>query len=299
MTPLPCSVYAEALKKWITGISGDLSIPVSDVANNSAEVAEGSLFCAIRGAKTDGHRFLADALAKGARAFVVAADSTWQAPDNLPVLRVNDSYRCWALCCETFYGKSADSMDVFAVTGTNGKTTIAYLIRKIFHAAFPEEPCGLLSTVEYDTGAGKTEEAARTTPDALTIQRLFARMKEHHCPRAVMEQSSHGLHQHRTGSLLFAGAVFTNLTGDHLDYHGTMENYFQAKRLLFMENTMSAIWHWRRDWHCHWGFRANCCSRFLPNRNWHRRDVWKPSVCRTVSAFLWTMRIRTMRCSGY
>ncbi len=235
MTPLPCSVYAEALKKWITGISGDLSIPVSDVANNSAEVAEGSLFCAIRGAKTDGHRFLADALAKGARAFVVAADSTWQAPDNLPVLRVNDSYRCWALCCETFYGKPADSMDVFAVTGTNGKTTIAYLIRKIFHAAFPEEPCGLLSTVEYDTGAGKTEEAARTTPDALTIQRLFARMKEHHCPRAVMEQSSHGLHQHRTGSLLFAGAVFTNLTGDHLDYHGTMENYFQAKRLLFME----------------------------------------------------------------
>ena len=133
-----------------------------------------------------------------------------------------------------FFEGSAKALDVFAVTGTNGKTSIAFMLRRIFNEAFADH-CGLLSTVEYDTGAACCEEAARTTPDAFAFQRLFAEMRKNQCRRAVIEASSHGLHQHRTGSVKFTGAVFTNLTGDHLDYHLTMEAYFQAKKILFAE----------------------------------------------------------------
>ena len=235
MSALLLADYASALKPLTVSAAGDFSAEVKAVGNDSRRIVPGMLFCAIRGAKSDGHDFLDDAVKQGACAFVTAADSNWIPPHNLPVIRVRDSYLAWSLICETFYGKPADGMDVFAVTGTNGKTTIAYLLRRFFRATFPDQPCGLLSTVEYDTGDGSCAEAARTTPDAESFQKLFAQMKRNHCRRAAMELSSHGLHQHRTGSLRFAGAAFTNLTGDHLDYHLTMENYFLAKRILFTE----------------------------------------------------------------
>ena len=232
---LPVAAYADVLKPLLAASSGDSSVVIRGIANDSRKVEPGTLFCAIRGSKTDGHAFLNDAVKKGACALIAASDFAGDIPGGLPVLRVNDSYRAWALVCETFYGRPAAGMEVYAVTGTNGKTTIAYLLRRIFRAAFPEQSCGLLSTVEYDTGAGNGEEAFRTTPDAEHFQQLFAQMKANRCQRAVMELSSHGLDQHRTGSLTFAGAAFTNLTGDHLDYHGTMENYYRAKRILFTE----------------------------------------------------------------
>ena len=235
MTDLSLADYARVLKPWTVSGSGDFSIGVKAVANDSRRVVPGTLFCAIRGSRTDGHQFLDDVVKKGAVGAVISADSSWAPPEGFPVLKVTDSYRAWALLCETFYGKPADGMDVYAVTGTNGKTTIAFLLRRIFRAAFPDEPCGLLSTVEYDTGGTSCAEAARTTPMAENFQQLFAEMKANRCVRAAMELSSHGLHQHRTGSLRFAGAVFTNLTGDHLDYHLTMENYYLAKRILFTE----------------------------------------------------------------
>ena len=236
MTALSLADYARVLKPWTATGSGDFSVGVKAVSNDSRRVVPGTLFCAIRGARIDGHRFLDDAVEKGAAGVVISADSSWTTPKGLPpVLKVTDSYRAWALLCETFYGNPAAGMDVYAVTGTNGKTTIAFLLRRIFQTAFPDEKCGLLSTVEYDTGGPSCAESARTTPDAENFQRLFAEMKANHCARAAMELSSHGLHQHRTGSLLFAGAAFTNLTGDHLDYHLTMENYYQAKRILFTE----------------------------------------------------------------
>ena len=235
MTALSFADYARVLKPWTAACSGDFSVHVHDVTNDSRKAGPGSLFCAIRGAKADGHLFLDDVVKKGAAGVVVASDSQWNAPDGLPVLKVTDPYRAWALVCETFCGKPAAGMDVYAVTGTNGKTTIAFLLRRIFRAAYPDQPCGLLSTVEYDTGGPACSESARTTPDAENFQKLFTEMKMNGCVRAAMELSSHGLHQHRTGSLLFAGAVFTNLTGDHLDYHLTMENYYQAKRILFTE----------------------------------------------------------------
>jgi UDP-N-acetylmuramoyl-L-alanyl-D-glutamate--2,6-diaminopimelate ligase len=235
MTDLSLADYARVLKPWTVSGSGDFSIGVKTVANDSRRVVPGTLFCAIRGSRIDGHQFLDEAVKKGAAGAVTAADSQWTVPEGFPVLKVTDSYRAWALLCETFYGKPADGMEVYAVTGTNGKTTIAFLLRRIFRTAFPNEPCGLLSTVEYDTGGTSCTEAARTTPMAENFQQLFAEMKANRCVRAAMELSSHGLHQHRTGSLRFAGAVFTNLTGDHLDYHLTMENYYLAKRILFTE----------------------------------------------------------------
>jgi len=229
---LPLSAYLLPLRELVVSFQGDESAQVSSVTNNSAEVMPGSIFCAIKGAKTDGHRFLQDACRKGACA-VVVSDAEASVPPEIAVIRVSDSYRAWGLLCETFFGFPAKGMDVFAVTGTNGKTSIAFMLRRIFREAFPKERCGLLSTVEYDTGSSLCEEAARTTPDAFAFQGLFAEMRKNGCRRAVIEASSHGLHQYRTGSLLFAGAVFTNLTGDHLDYHGTMEAYFQAKKILF------------------------------------------------------------------
>jgi len=235
MPILPLAAYAGTLKPWLVSRSGSLEIPVRAITRDSRKAGPGTLFCAIRGTKTDAHLFLDNAAAQGACAFVISADSGWEPQDDRPVLRVRDSYRCWALICEVFYGRPALGMEVFAVTGTNGKTTIAYLLRHFLRAAFPDRRCGLLSTVEYDPGDGQIEGSARTTPEPEVFQQMFARMKENRCVRAAMELSSHGLHQHRTGSLTFAGAVFTNLTGDHLDYHGTMENYYQAKRLLFTE----------------------------------------------------------------
>ena len=235
MEYLPLSVYATELGELVSSRDGDFCVLIRKVTNNSAEVESGSLFCAIRGAVADGHDFLPQAIASGASAVVVADDKEYVLPDGIAVLRVKDSYYAWGILCQTFAGFPARDIQVYGVTGTNGKTSIAFMLRRIFRAASGEEKCGLLSTVEYDTGSGEPEESARTTPDSKSFQTLFGKMRAHGCRRAVMELSSHGLHQHRTGSLCFAGAVFTNLTGDHLDYHKTMEAYFQAKRQLFTE----------------------------------------------------------------
>ena len=177
MSAFPLSAYADALRPLTVSCSGDFSVPVGGITNDSRRAAPGVLFCAIRGAKADGHRFLPDAVRAGICGAVIAADSDWTAPDPaFPVLRVRDSYYAWALLCETFYGRPASGMDVFAVTGTNGKTTIAFLLRRLFRAAFPGENCGLLSTVEYDTGSGsEAEEASRTTPDISRSRRLASR----------------------------------------------------------------------------------------------------------------------------
>ena len=207
---------------------------ITAVANNSAAVVPGTLFLAVRGAKTDGHRFLPDALAKGAGAVVVAADFEGAIPSGIPVLRVTDSYFAWSIVCETFFGRPADSFRVHTVTGTNGKTSSAFFLRHFLDAAKPGAKTALVSTVCCDVGAGP-EPSEHTTPDAFTLQSMFAAMKSNGVTDAVMESSSHGLHQHRSGTLKFASAAFTNLTGDHLDYHGTMEQYYQAKKILFRE----------------------------------------------------------------
>ena len=235
MRPLPLSTFAEALKPLLAAPFDPARDPlVSMVANNSSKVAPGALFLAIRGAKADGHKFLPDAARKGAAALVVTADYDGPLPSGLPVLRVADSYFAWSIVCETFFRRPADAFRVHTVTGTNGKTSTAYFMRHYLDAVKPGAKTALISTVCCDLGAGP-EPSEHTTPDAFTLQEMFAAMKSNGVTDAVMESSSHGLHQHRSGTLKFASAAFTNLTGDHLDYHGTMENYYQAKKILFRE----------------------------------------------------------------
>ena len=235
MQPLPLSTFAEALNPLLDAPFDPAANPlISSVANNSSKVTPGTLFLAIRGAKADGHRFIPDAVQKGASALAVAADYNGPVPSGIPVLRVTDSYFAWSVVCETFFRRPADAFRVHTVTGTNGKTSTAYFMRHYLDTVKSGAKTALVSTVCCDLGAGP-EPSEHTTPDAFTLQEMFASMKSNGVTDAVMESSSHGLHQHRSGTLRFASAAFTNLTGDHLDYHGTMENYYQAKKILFRE----------------------------------------------------------------
>lgn len=212
---------------------GEGNVTLSGVCNRSSEAGPGRLFCAIRGSRADGHEFLADAVGRGASALCVAADWTGELPPGIPVLRVRDPYYAWGILCEEAAGRPADSFRVHTVTGTNGKTTIAFILHHLLKTA--RRKTGLITTVLFDDGSGQCTESSTTMPDAASLQKLFRAIREQGAEDAVMESSSHGLHQHRAGALKFSSAVFTNLAGDHLDYHKTMENYYQAKRMLFAE----------------------------------------------------------------
>lgn len=206
---------------------------ITSISNYAANIKPGGLFCAIKGTKADGHDHIPEALHNGAAALVVSSAWNGDLPAKIPVLRVRDPYHAWAILCEEMADRPADSFRVHTVTGTNGKTTIAFILRHILKQT--QRKTGLLTTVITDTGDGQEKDAAFTMPDAKQLQSFFTEMRHNGIEDAVMESSSHGLHQHRCGSLLFASAIFTNLTGDHLDYHHTMEGYYQAKRLLFTE----------------------------------------------------------------
>ncbi len=226
--------YANAL--GVDSPTGAAALTIDDVSNSSRAKSGRWLFCAIPGAKRDGHSFVAEAIANGAIAVAISKDVP-ALPEGFPVLRVADPHSAWAVLCETRFDRPADAMTLCGVTGTNGKTTIAYLTKALLESCLPEARCGLVSTVVYDVrGADSPAEAARTTPDAYEFQSLLAKMRDNACTHVSMELSSHGLHQRRTGSAKFKTAVFTNLTGDHLDYHHDMESYFEAKKLLFTEN---------------------------------------------------------------
>lgn len=206
--------------------------PVTGIVNDSRQLQPDNLFVAIPGARCDGHRFLTAAEQAGARAAVIT-DPAYYLPDRNRFL-VTDAYAAYALLAERFAGSPAHRLQLAGVTGTNGKTTIAFMLHRMLTAA--GHPCGLISTIEYCFG-NRSESADRTTPEAGKLQQLFSGMVASGCTHAVMEVSSHALSQTRTGTARFAVAIFTNLTGDHLDYHRTMENYYQCKKRLFAEHT--------------------------------------------------------------
>lgn len=226
------SDYAAALAPFLISAEIGANPEIVSVTNDSRQAAPGVLFCAIRGAKNDGHQYLSSVADKGVSAVIVSANWQGEVPP-VPVLRVRDSYFAWSVVCETWADYPAHSFRVHTVTGTNGKTSTAYFMRH-FLQSLPAAKTALISTVSNDSGNGAVP-AERTTPDALSLQKLFCEMKRNSVTDAVMESSSHGLHQHRSGTLKFASACFTNLTGDHLDYHGDMEHYYLAKRILFDE----------------------------------------------------------------
>jgi UDP-N-acetylmuramoyl-L-alanyl-D-glutamate--2,6-diaminopimelate ligase len=207
-------------------LTGDGALDVSEVVHDSRRAGPGALFVAIRGAVVDGHQYVEAARKKGAVA-IVSEDPP---RDGGAWVRVSDARRALAVLSATILGDPAASLDLVGVTGTNGKTTTAYLVDSAVRAA--GEPCGLVGTVEYRVG-NRVAEAVRTTPESSDLQRLFREMKDAGCRRAVLEVSSHSLVLGRVHGLAFKVAVFTNLTRDHLDFHGDMDAYFAAKRVLF------------------------------------------------------------------
>lgn len=202
-----------------------LDQPVTAIAYDSRAVTPGAVFVAVRGARTDGADHIQDALARGALAVVGEGLSS-----ELPAIDVPDGRVALAALAAAFHGHPSEQLLVVGVTGTNGKTTTTYLLEAIFERA--GLPCGRIGTVGYRI---RTDErpAARTTPEAPDLQRLLREMVDAGCGACAVEVSSHALDLKRVDFIRFAGAVFTNLTRDHLDFHGDMERYFAAKRRLF------------------------------------------------------------------
>lgn len=208
--------------------SGDLGIDVSQLTADSREVRPGSLFFAIRGRDHDGHRFIDAAWNAGAAA--VVAETAPAAEETRPWLHVPDARIALSELAALWHGDPARTLDIVGVTGTNGKTTTTYLVHALCNAA--QKRCGLIGTITVDDGLGQ-KEAEHTTPGPLELEPMLATMRDNGCRAVAMEVSSHALDQSRVSALPFKVAVFTNLTQDHLDYHGTMEAYFNAKVKLF------------------------------------------------------------------
>ncbi len=213
---------------------GNLEVAPKAVRYDSRAVKPGDLFVAMRGEVVDGHRFIDMAIAQGAVG-IIAEEAPQMVNLEVGWLRVEDSRVALGPIAADLFGQPSRDMKVAGITGTNGKTTTAFLVQHLSDAA--QRRCGLIGTVRYDTG-GRSFEASRTTPESSDVHELLAEMRENGCRAAVMEVSSHGLEQHRVAGVAFDVGVFTNLSQDHLDYHKTMENYFAAKRILFeqMEN---------------------------------------------------------------
>src|SRR3954447_5915520 len=220
------------LKNLLTAIQpgsivGPADRQVESIAYDSRRVGKNSLFVALRGEKVDGHNFIDQAIEKGAS--VILTDHILPQP-RATVVQVNNTRTALADLAVAFYERPVRKLRMAAVTGTNGKTTTSFLIKHICDNAGLR--CGLIGTVRYEIGE-RVLPATRTTPESLDLQEVLAQMVNAGCTAATIELSSHAIAQDRTRGLEFDVAVFTNLTQDHLDFHGTMENYFHAKLKLF------------------------------------------------------------------
>lgn len=227
---------AEALRGQVDVLEqrGDLGVPVLAITDDSRTVRAGSLFVAVKGEQVDGHRYVAGAVAAGASALMQQEPLSGV---DLPALRVADSRKALGLLGSRFYGDPSAQLRMIGITGTNGKTTTTYVCKSLLEAI--GRRVGLIGTVAYQIGA-ETIPSSHTTPGALELQQLLRKMVDGGCTTAVMEVSSHALVQERTSGCEYDVAVFSNLTQDHLDFHKTMEAYFQAKLRLFTGLTGTA-----------------------------------------------------------
>jgi UDP-N-acetylmuramoyl-L-alanyl-D-glutamate--2,6-diaminopimelate ligase len=213
-----------------------LDVACRGVTHDSRAVEAGWLFVAVRGLNADGADFTHQAVAAGAVAVVAERDATKEGsagggdPTAVPWIVVKDARKALARLASAFFGHPSREMSVVGITGTNGKTTTSYLLASIFEAAGTR--CGLMGTVAYRAGAHEVA-ATRTTPEAPELHGMLRQMVEAGCGACAMEVSSHALALRRAEGVRFTAAVFTNLTRDHLDFHGDMETYFAAKRRLF------------------------------------------------------------------
>ncbi len=209
---------------------GRLEREVRDITHDSRKVKPGSLFVAVRGYHSDGHQFISQAVKQGAAAIVAEKQDGLPVPAGTPLMIVRDSRTALALLADTFFGHPSRRLVLTGITGTNGKTTTTYLLKSIIEAA--GHMAGLIGTIDYRVG-DKVYPAPNTTPESLELQRFLSEMVERGAGHCVMEVSSHALVLNRTVSCEFVAAGFTNLSQDHLDFHGSLEAYFQAKLKLF------------------------------------------------------------------
>ena len=210
-------------------VIGETDIEITGVNIDSRQVGAGDVFIAMRGTQTDGHAYIAVAVARGAKA-ILCEDLPEDLQEGVTYVQVGDSEDAAGRIATAFYGDPTRKMDLIGVTGTNGKTTIATLLYRMFR--YFGYKVGLISTV-CNYIDDQPVPAEHTTPDPITLNRLLGRMADAGCKYAFMEVSSHAVAQKRISGLRFAGGIFTNLTRDHLDYHKTMDNYLRAKKKFF------------------------------------------------------------------
>ncbi len=214
-------------------LSGKIDLEVGEIVSDSKKASPGSLFVALRGTRQDGHRFIPEAVERGAVAVVLEEPIPGECEHKDPsvtYIRVEDTRHALSHLASTFFENPTDRLRLIGITGTNGKTTTAFLVQSLLeHAGLKT---GLLGTIAYHLG-GRSVEARQTTPGSLELQELFSEMRSSDVTHVAMEVSSHALDQGRVAGCRFDTAVFTNLSQDHLDYHGTMEAYFASKQKLF------------------------------------------------------------------
>lgn len=213
----------------IRSVRGGTAVEVGGLHIDSREVGPGGCFIAVRGTNSDGHAHIGDAIARGAVA-VICETMPADMPEGVTFVRVEDSAEAAGVAAHEFFGRPSERLRLTGVTGTNGKTTIATLLYKLFSGL--DHTCGLISTVENRIG-DRVLPATHTTPDAVSLNRLLADMVQAGCTHAFMECSSHAIHQRRIAGLRFTGAVFSNVTHDHLDYHGSFDEYIRVKKSFF------------------------------------------------------------------
>lgn len=218
----------------VIGTRGPLSKSIQGIAYHSAAVEKDFLFVAIRGTHRDGHGFLKDALERGASAAVVERLMD-ELPSGFTQIQVPEARGALAQLASTYYVYPARNLILVGITGTNGKTTTAHILEAILNAA--GHRVGVLGTIQYRYG-DRTLPASTTTPESLDLQEILREMVDGGITHVIMEVTSHALAQNRVLGCHFQGAVFTNLSRDHLDYHGTMEAYLAAKILLFQEHLL-------------------------------------------------------------
>lgn len=221
----------------VKNITGSTDVAVTGICIDSRKVATGNVFVAISGTQSDGHAYIDKAIGLGA-AVIVCEKMPDQKDSNVTYVQVADSALNVGLMAAIFYGNPSAQLKVVGVTGTNGKTTTATLLYQLFKNLGYK--CGLLSTVNNHIN-DRIVVATHTTPDAVAVQSLLAEMVAAGCEYAFMEVSSHAIHQHRISGIQFVGAIFTNITHDHLDYHKTFDEYIRVKKMFFDGLSKSAF----------------------------------------------------------
>lgn len=227
-------------KRMGISLDGPVDNSFDSLAYHSGRVRPGGLFAALPGSRDNGARYIADALESGARVILAPIDQKSNLKsfrEDITVIRVEDVRLGFALVSDAFFGEPSARLTVIGLTGTNGKTTLTYLIESMALSAGMK--CGVIGTIDYRIGS-KSVKAERTTPEASDLQEILHGMVEEGAEMVVMEVSSHALHQKRVDGTRFDFGLFTNLSLEHLDYHGDMETYYQAKRRLFVDWDLKA-----------------------------------------------------------